>query len=97
MKMVKAAVKNNDYKHIDTLFTYLMVNKEEEDLRRGIRNKIEAYSKIHEQGKPENFKQANDPLNVLFNYAKKNYDDLESLVRRPLTFRLTNTSCLYLS
>lgn len=85
MKMVKSAIKDSDYKNINQLFTYLMVNKEEEDLRRGVRNKIEAYSKLHKPSqKLSSLKEANDPLRVLFTYVKKPYDDLNTLVS-PLT------------
>ena len=81
MKMVKAAIKDSDYKNINQLFTYLMVNKEEEDLRTGVRNKIEAYSKLHPPFKKlSSLKEANDPLKVLFDYVKIPQDDLDTLV-----------------
>ena len=87
MKMIRAAVKDKDFKKIDQLFTYLMVNKEEEELRKGVRNKIEAYSKIYKSSKDlSTLKEANDPLRILFDYVKKPYDDLDTLVREFLIF-----------
>jgi hypothetical protein len=81
MKMVRSAVKDSDYKHINKIFSYLLVNKEEEDLKRLTRNRIEAYSKIHSPNYERlSFKEANDPLRILFDYVKKPYDDIETLV-----------------
>jgi hypothetical protein len=81
MKMVRSAIKDSDYKHINKIFSYLLVNKEEEDLKRLTRNRIEAYSKIHSPKYERlSFKEANDPLRILFDYVKKPYDDIETLV-----------------
>ena len=89
MKMVRSAVKKSDYKNIDTLFDYLTVAKEEQELRTSARNQIEAYAKIFKpKGKFDSLKQAEDPLRVLFEYVRKPYDTVESLVSifNPLHF-----------
>lgn len=82
-KMVKAAVANSDYKKVNDLFTYLLVNKEEEQLRKSLREMIDAYSKTfdHTQ-KVTSAQEANDPLRVLFTYLKKPHDDIDALVNK---------------
>lgn len=82
-KMVKAAIANSDYKKVNDLFTYLLVNKEEEQLRKSLREMIDAYSKTYDHThQVTSAEEARDPLRVLFTYLKKPHDDIDALVNK---------------
>ncbi len=83
MKMVKAAVADCDYDKINTLFDYLLVNKEEEQLRDNIRKKIDAFEKIYDpEYLPQSPQEAEHPLRVLLRYIRKPKDDIDTLVNK---------------
>lgn len=85
MKMVKAAVSENDYEKVNTLFDYLLVCKEEEQLRDKIRAKIERYADIYDSTyAPNTPGEMNHPLRLLFKYLRKPGDDIETLVNKYL-------------
>ena len=83
MKLVNAAVEEQDFRKIDNFFTYLLVTKEEEQIIKSIRANIEAYSKTFDpQRSPKSLSESKDPLRVLFKYFKKPTDDIDSLVQK---------------
>lgn len=83
MKMVRAAIDNSDYRKVNDLFNYLLVNKEEEQMRKAIRSKIETYAKTYNPTrKVTTPAESRDPLRVLFKQVRNPNDDINTLVNK---------------
>jgi len=83
MKMVHSAIDNSDYDKINDLFNYLLVVKEEEQLRSAIKKRIDAFKVNYDPSVvPVSVKEANDPMRVLFDYMKTPQDTIDQLVNK---------------
>ena len=83
MKMVKASIDDWDYKKINDLFNYLLINKEEEQMRKSIRESIEKYERSYvPKNKVPSLEESKDPLFILFKYIKRPSDDIDTLINK---------------
>lgn len=83
MKMVRAAIEDSDYRKVNHLFDYLLVNKEEEQIRKSIRLKIDAFERASSAGSTASApSDARDPVRVLLKYVRRPNDDIETLVNK---------------
>lgn len=83
MKMIKSSIDDCDYKKINDLFNYLLINKEEEQIRKSIREKIEKFEKFFSpKTQLPSLEESKDPLYVLFKYVKRPGDDIDTLINK---------------